>query len=98
MFAKLLLMSFIYKVLKTFCFPDENIRSIFKKYSVEKVEMYHVLTRHQQHSAKFLSISDPSSETPESKYWEIIFEVITSSKIYKRFDSSHKYWDKLEVR
>ena len=44
MFAKLLLMSFIYKVLKTFCFPDENIRSIFKKYSVEKVEMYHVLT------------------------------------------------------
>ena len=41
MFAKLLLMSFIYQVLKTFCFPDESIRSIFKKYSVDR---YHVLT------------------------------------------------------
>ena len=26
MFAKLSLMSFLYKVLGTFCFPDENVR------------------------------------------------------------------------
>ena len=26
MFAKLSLMSFIYEVLETFCFPDENVR------------------------------------------------------------------------
>ena len=93
MFAKLLLMSFIYEVLKIFCFPAENVHSIFKKYGIQKVEIYHVLTDTDSNSFKFLFISDLSSETPESKYREIIFEVITSSKIYKRFDSSNDYWD-----
>ena len=37
MFAKLSLMSFIYKVLETFCFPDENFHEIFKKYGTERV-------------------------------------------------------------
>ena len=37
MFAKLSLMSFIYKVLETFCFPDENVQAISKKYGIEKV-------------------------------------------------------------
>ena len=37
MFAKLLLMSFIYKVLETFCFPDENFHEIFKNYGIERV-------------------------------------------------------------
>ena len=30
----------------------------------------------------------------KKKYREIIFEVIIASKIYHRFDTSHKYWDK----
>ena len=97
-FAKLSLMSFTCEVLETFCFPDENVRSIFKKYHVKKVEIYHVLTDTDSTSLKFLFIFDPGSETTESKYREIIFEVITSSKIYKRFDSSHEYWDKFGVR
>ena len=98
MFAKLSLMSIMYKVLETFCFPDENVREIFKKYGIEKVEIYHKLTDTDSTSLKFLFISDPNSETPENKYREIIFEVITSPKICKRFDSSHEYWDYFEVR
>ena len=92
------LMSFIYKVLETFCFPHENVRSIFKKYGIEKVEIYHVLTETDSTSLKFSFISDTSSETPESKYRRIIFEVITSSKIHKSFDSSHEYWDNFVAR
>ena len=82
-FAKLSLMSFIYEVLETFCFPDENVREIFKKYSIEKVEIYHIVTNTNSTSLEFLFISDPNSETPESKYREIIFEVTTSSKYIK---------------
>ena len=98
MFAKLSLMSIMYKVLETFCFPDENVREIFKKYGIEKVEIYHRLTDTDNTSLKFLFISDPNSETPENKYREIIFEVITSSKICKRFDGSHEYWDYFGAR
>ena len=98
MFAKLLLMSFKYEVLETFCFPDENVREIFKKYGIEKVKIYRILMDTESTSIKFLFISDPNSETPESKYREIIFEVIPSSKIYKRFDSSHEYWDNFGAR
>ena len=98
MFAKLSLMSFIYEVLETFCFPDENVREIFKKYGIEKVEIYHILTDTDSTSLKFLFISDPNSETLEDKYREIIFEVITSSKICKRFNSSHEYWDYFGAR
>ena len=98
MFAKRSLMSFIYEVLETFCFPDENVQAIFKKYSIEKVEIYHILTDTDSASLKFLFISDPNSETPESKFREIIFEVIATSKIYKRFDSSHVFWDNFSAR
>ena len=98
MFAKLLLMSFIYEVLKTFCFPDEKVQAIFKKYDIEIVNIYHILTDTDSTSLKFLFISDPNSETSESKFREIIFEVVTTSKIYQRFDSSHEFWDNVSAR
>ena len=55
----------------------KNVRKIFKKYGIE---IYHILTDTDRTSLKFLFFSDPNSETPESKYGEILFEVITSSK------------------
>ena len=47
---------------------------------------------------KFIFIFDPSCEISESKYRDIIFEIITSSQIYKRFDSSHKFCDILGAK
>ena len=47
---------------------------------------FHLLTDTSSTSLKFMFISDPNSEIPESKYK-------TSSQIYKRFDSSHEFWD-----
>ena len=98
MFAKLSLMSSIYEDLETFCFPNENVKATFNKYGIEKVKIYHILIYTDSTSLKFLFISDPNSETPESKFREIIFEVITTSKIYKRIDSSHEFWENFESR
>lgn len=98
MFAKLSLISFIYEILETFSFPDENVKTIFKKYGIERVEIFHVLTDTDSTSLKFIFISDPGCETPEDKYRDIIFEIITSSEIYKRFDSSPEFWEIFGVR
>ena len=93
MFAKLSLKSFVYDLVETFCFPDETVKGIFKKYKIEKVDIFHTLTDTDSTSLKFIFISNLGSELPESKYRDIIFEVIIISEIYKRFDSSHMLWD-----
>ena len=98
MFAKLSLKSFIYDMIEIFCSPDENVKEIFKKYAIEWVEIFHVLTDTDSTSLKFIFISDQNSEIPKSKYRNIIFEIIISSQIYKRFESSHKFCDIFEVR
>ena len=98
MFAKLSLKSFIHDIIETFCFPDQNVRGIFKKYGIKKVEIFHVLTDTDSTSLKFMFISEPNSEIPESKYKNIIFKIITSSQIYKRFENSHEFWDIIRAR
>ena len=62
------------------------------------MEIFNVLTDTDSKSLAFIFISDPNSEIPESKYRDIIFEIITSSHIYKRFDSSHEFRDILGTR
>ena len=43
MFAKLSLKSFIYGLSETFSFPQKKIAKLFKKYLIEKVEIFHIL-------------------------------------------------------
>ena len=88
MFAKLSLKSFVYKIIETFCFLNEKTKQIFKKYQIEKVE---ILSDTDSTSLKFIFISVAESNIPDSKYREIIFEVVTSSD--KWFDSSYPFWE-----
>lgn len=97
-FAKLSLKRFFYELTCTFCFPKGNIEEIYKKYAIEKLEIFHVLTDTDSTSIKSIFISDPDSETPEDKFRNIIFEVIIASDIYKRFDSLHPFWDLFDAR
>ena len=69
-----------------------------EKYLIEKVHIYHVLTDTDSTCLQFLFISSSESNIFEKKYRDIIFEVITASKIYERFDSLHKYWGKSDAR
>ena len=98
MFAKLSLMSFIYEMLETFCFPDEKVQKIFDKCLMEKVYICHVLTDTDSTCLQFLFISDPKSDIYVKKYRDIIFEAIIASKIYDRFGLSQKYWEKFGAR
>ena len=98
MFAKLSLMSFIYEMIETFCFPDKKVQQIYDKYLIEKVYIYHVLTNTDSTCLQFLFVNSSESDICEKKYCDIIFEVIAASKIYERFDSLHKYWEKFDAR
>ena len=60
MFAKLSLKSFFYEICDIFHFPNENIKYIYKKYMIERVEIFHVLTDMDSTSLKFVFISDPN--------------------------------------
>ena len=91
MFAKLSLKRFIYELNETMCFPNETALSIYKKYGIEKVEIFHILTDTDSTSLKFIFICDQNSDVSDSKFRDVIFEVIVASKMYKRFDTSHEY-------
>ena len=78
--AKLSLKSYIYEITETFCFPKEYVKEIYKKYVMERVEIFHALTDTDSTSLKFIFISDPKSETPEDKFRDI-FEMVTASEI-----------------
>ena len=91
MFPKFSLKSFIYDLVETFCFPSQLMLDIYKKLKIEKIEINHILTDTDSTALQFIIISDPNSDTPEPKFRDIIFEVIVATKIYKRFDSSHKF-------
>ena len=54
MFAKLSLKSFMYEIADIFCFPNENIKETYKKYMIERVEIFHVLTDTDSTSLKYI--------------------------------------------
>ena len=83
---------------KLFYFPSQLVKDIFKKYSIEKFEIYHVLTDTDSTALQFIIVSDPNSDVSESKSRDIIFEVIVATKIYKRFDTSQEFWDNFNAR
>ena len=94
MFATLSLKSFVYNLLDNFCFPQKETSELCKKYLIEKVEIFHMLTDTDSTALKFIFLSDPNSDKPKEKQFrDIIFEVIVVSKIYKRFDTSHEFWN-----
>ena len=98
MFAKLSLESFIYNVVETFCFPTEKISSLYKKIPYRECWNFsHVLADTDRKALKFIFTSDPNRDLPEDIFRDLPFQVIVTSKVYKRFDSSHKFSDILGV-
>ena len=88
MFAKLSLKSFIYDLSEIFCFPTKEIINIYKKYLIQKVQVFHIPTDIDRTAFKFIFISNLNRDVLEEKFRDIIFEFIIASKIYKRFDAS----------
>ena len=97
-FAKLSLKSFICALVETFYFPSQLVLDIYKKCKIEKIDINHVLTDTDSTALQFIIVSDPNSNLPEPKFRDIIFEIVVATKVYKRFDSCHEFWDNFEAR
>ena len=69
MFAKLSLKSFIYSLVELLHFPKENpiVVSIYKKYDIEQIFCYQVLTDTDSTSIQFIFASDPPNKSDE--FW-----------------------------
>ena len=98
MFAKLSLKSFIYLLTEILSFPDEDVKKIYDKYMIEQTICYHIVTDKDSISLQFEIISDPSSNIPETRVRDVIFEVIVRTKIYNRIDTSQSFWDNFDAR
>ena len=98
MFAKLSLKSFIYLLTEILSFPDEDVKKIYDKYMIEQTICYHIVTDKDSTSLQFEIISDPSSNIPETRVRDVIFEVIVRTKIYNRIDTSQSFWDNFDAR
>ena len=94
MFAKLSLKSFIYLLVELLHFPEENpiVASIYKKYDIEQIFCYQVLTDTNSTSIQFIIVSDPASSYPECDVRDILFEIFSKTEIPERFDKSDEFW------
>ena len=97
MFAKLSIKSFVYDMIDVFCFPNEDIQSIYDFYQIEKCFLYQNLTDTDSTSLLFLFICNLKSTLPESEARKVIFECMTKSKILDRLDVSDEYWKQFNV-
>ena len=98
MFVKISLFSFIFDLLKTFCFPNEKTKAIYEKYMIEIIIPFHVLTDSDSTCMLFLFLCKSESTFPDSAYWDCLFEVILASEIYHRFNTLHKFCDRFSAR
>ena len=96
-FVKLSLKSFIYDLAETFCFPDQTVTEVYKKYMIENVIINYILADTGSTALQSIFISDRNSDLPEDKFRGIIFKVIIATKTYQRFDTSLEFWIFLDI-
>ena len=99
MFAKLSLKSFIYTLVELLHFPEENpiVAAIYKKYKIDEILCYQILTDTDSTSIQFIIISDSSSTYRECDARDILFEIFSKTKIRERFDKSNKFRKKFSA-
>ena len=99
MFAKLSLKSFVYSLVELLHFPEENpiVASIYKKYDIEQINCYQILTDTDRTSIQFIIVSDPASTYPECSVRDILFEIFSKTEIRDRFDKSDEFWKRFNV-
>ena len=84
MFAKLLLKSFIYSLVELLQFPKKKTSieaSIYKKYNIEQIFCYQVLTDTDSTSHQFIFVSGLASSYPECNVRDILFEIFSKTEI-----------------
>ena len=97
MFPKLSIKSFVYDMIDVFCFPNDEIKTIYRKYQIEKCLLYQNLTDTDSTSLFFVFICEFECTLPESEARKVIFECMIKSKNLNRLDLSDNFWKEYNV-
>ena len=92
MFCKTSIQSFAYDLIDVFMFPDEEISKIYNQYEIQKCFLYQNVTDTDSTSIFSIFICKISCSINEKDARDIIFEVLTKSKILQRLNLSDDFW------
>ena len=100
MFGNFSLKSFTYSLVELLHFPKKKpiVASICKKYDIEQIFCYQVLTDTDSTSIQFIFVFDLASSYPECDVRNILFEVFSKMEIRERFDKSDEFWRRFNVQ
>ena len=98
MFSKVSIKSFVYDLVDVFMFPNHDIQEIYQQYQVNRCSLYQNLTDTDSTSMFFVFICDLNSCVSEDKARNIIFDVMTKSKIFDRLDLLAEFYEQFNCR
>lgn len=89
---------FVYGMIDAICFPTEELKMRYDKYSVIKCYMYLNLTDTGSCLCFFNFICRKECHIKEIESRNLNFEILKQSKIAERLDISHPFWSQFEIR
>ena len=98
MFSKVSVKSFVYNLIDVFMFPNDEIKEIYKKYSINQCYLDQNLTYTGRTSMFFVFVCDLNCNVREDEARNIILEVMLKSKVFHRLDLSVEYYEKFICR
>ena len=98
MFSKVSVKSFVYDLIDVFMFPNDEIKEIYKKYSINQCYLDQNLTDTDRTSMFFVFVCDLNCNVREDEARNIILEVMLKSKVFHRLDLSVEYYEKFICR
>ena len=97
-FSKVSVKSFVYNLIDVFMFPNDEIKEIYKKYSINQFYLDQNLTDTDRTSMFFVFVCDLNCNVREDEARNIILEVMLKSKVFHRLDLSVEYYEKFICR
>ena len=96
MFSKISLKAYVYDIIDTFCFPNEDVQAIYAKNHIIKCFLYLILTDTDSCSIKFLIVSDLKSKITEKETRDLIFQILLNSKVGSSLDKSDDFYKRFD--
>ena len=93
MFSKVSIKSFVYDLIDIFMLPNSEVQKIYTKYKINSCYLDQNLTDTDSTSMFFVFISDLDSIVRENKARNIIFEVMTASRVFVRLDLLAEFYE-----
>ena len=97
MFSKTSIQSFVSDLIDVFMFPDDVVKEIYEKYEIQKCFLFQNLTDTDSNSLFFIFICKLSCSVNEKTARNIIFKLLTKSKVLNRLELSDDFWEQFSV-